>query len=71
MGWLEHPTVTVPLAGVACLGAAAGLALTFLGWQTWRCSRRHIDEAPAAAWDGQPPVELDDEDNDERRERVS
>lgn len=40
--WL-HATTTLQTWALACLLLAAALAVASLGYQTWRCGRRHVD----------------------------
>lgn len=60
--WL-HATTTIRTAGLVFLLAAAGLAVTFLGVQTRRCRRWHVDinatgydDDNYAEWDESAPA---------------
>jgi hypothetical protein len=59
MNWLTGDT-DLPNTGLLVLLAGVGLAVVFIGWQTWRCQRRHIDidDVSYAAWDDQPPASV-------------
>jgi hypothetical protein len=60
MNWLLAST-PVPNAGIVTLLLAAGLAVAFLGYQTWQCRRWHCGiaaEGEFTAWDDQRAEEI-------------
>ncbi|HZB28903.1 MAG TPA: hypothetical protein VE465_01935 [Streptosporangiaceae bacterium] len=67
-GWLTA-TISLPTVAVLALIAGGAVALASLGWQTWRCSRRHadIDDTEPTAWDDQPPATTATPDHDAAR----